>query len=74
MHDDTEPFVAKSNSLQGVILPDGKQPLLLGSGSIAGLLGAGGMSNVYKIWNPQLEQFRAVKLMKPDISWYKSLS
>jgi serine/threonine protein kinase len=68
MHDDTEPFVAKSNSLQGVILPDGKQPLLLGSGSIAGLLGAGGMSNVYKIWNPQLEQFRAVKLMKPDIS------
>jgi serine/threonine protein kinase len=26
------------------------------------------MSNVYKVWNPQLETFRAVKLMKPDIS------
>jgi serine/threonine protein kinase len=68
MHGDTEPFVSKPDILQGVILPDGTQPLPLGSGSIAGLLGVGGMSNVYKIWNPQLEQYRAVKLMKPDLS------
>jgi serine/threonine protein kinase len=49
-------------------LPDGGRPLPLGSGYIASLIGIGAMSNVYKIWNPQLETFRAVKLMKPDIS------
>jgi serine/threonine protein kinase len=68
MHDDTELFVSKPEMLKNLILPDGTQPLPLGSGSIAGLLGVGGMSNVYKIWNPQLEQHRAVKLMKPDLS------
>jgi len=51
-----------------VVLPDGSQPLPLGSGYIAALIGSGAMSNVYRIWNPQLETFRAVKLMKPDIS------
>jgi serine/threonine protein kinase len=68
MHDDTEVFVSKSEILKNLTLPDGTQPLPLGSGSIAALLGIGGMSNVYKIWNPQLEQHRAVKLMKPDLS------
>jgi serine/threonine protein kinase len=68
MHGDTEPFISKPDTPQGVVLPDGTQPLPLGSGSIAGLLGVGGMSNVYKIWNPQLEQYRAVKLMKPDLT------
>jgi eukaryotic-like serine/threonine-protein kinase len=53
---------------QPLTLPDGGQPLPLGSGYIAALLGGGAMSNVYKIWNPQLETFRAVKLMKPDLS------
>jgi serine/threonine protein kinase len=53
---------------QPLALPDGGQPLPLGSGYIASLLGMGAMSNVYKIWNPQLETFRAVKLMKPDVS------
>ena len=36
-------------------MPDGTQPQPLGSGSITGLIGSGGMSNVYKIWNPQME-------------------
>jgi serine/threonine protein kinase len=49
-------------------LPSGQKPLPLGSGYIASLLGSGAMANVYKIWNPQLETFRAVKLMKPNIS------
>ena len=61
-------IVPPANLQQAVILPDGTQPLPLGSGSIAGLLGTGGMSNVYKIWNPQMETYRAVKLMKPDLS------
>src|SRR5512136_67452 len=60
--------VSPVNLQQAVILPDGTQPLPLGSGSIAGILGTGGMSNVYKIWNPQMETCRAVKLMKPDLS------
>ncbi|MBN1127436.1 MAG: serine/threonine protein kinase, partial [Chitinispirillaceae bacterium] len=68
MYDDTLPLASKTDRANGVVLPDGTQSLPLGSGSIAGLLGVGGMSNVYKIWNPQLEQYRAVKLMKPDLS------
>ena len=61
-------FVVKSDLHQSVVLPDGKDPLPLGSGSIVGILGAGGMSNVYKIWCPRMERCRAVKLMKPDLS------
>jgi serine/threonine protein kinase len=63
-----EYFVVKSDVHHGVVLPDGKDPLPLGSGSIVGILGAGGMSNVYKIWCPRMERCRAVKLMKPDLS------
>ncbi|MBD3345964.1 MAG: protein kinase [Chitinivibrionales bacterium] len=51
-----------------VILPDGTRPVPLGSGIITGLLGSGGMANVYEIWNSQLEVGRAVKLMHPNLS------
>jgi serine/threonine-protein kinase len=68
MDNDEKIVLFKTDLRHAVVLPDGKQPLPLGSGSIAGLLGVGGMSNVYKIWNPQMEQYRAVKLMKPDLS------
>ena len=63
-----EYFHVKSDVYHGVVLPDGKGPLPLGSGSIVGILGAGGMSNVYKIWCPRMERCRAVKLMKPGLS------
>jgi serine/threonine protein kinase len=46
-------------------LPSGDEPLPLGSGTIVGLLGAGGMARVYKIWNEKLEVFRAVKILIP---------
>ncbi|HMD67451.1 MAG TPA: protein kinase [Chitinivibrionales bacterium] len=46
-------------------LPSGNEPLPLGSGTIVGLLGAGGMARVYKIWNDKLEVFRAVKILIP---------
>jgi|WetSurMetagenome_2_1015567.scaffolds.fasta_scaffold00055_44 serine/threonine protein kinase len=46
-------------------LPSGNEPLALGSGTIVGLLGAGGMARVYKIWNDKLEVFRAVKILIP---------
>ncbi len=48
-----------------VILPDGTKPVPLGSGVVTGLLGEGGMSIVYKIWNEQLGVQRAVKLLRP---------
>jgi serine/threonine protein kinase len=51
-----------------IILPDGTKPLPLGSGTITSILGIGGMSNVYEIWNPQLEVKRAVKLLHPNYS------
>jgi hypothetical protein len=49
-----------------VILPDGTKPLPLGSGTINSILGIGGMSNVYEIWNAHLEVKRAVKLLHPN--------
>jgi serine/threonine protein kinase len=54
-------------------MPDGTEPLALGSGTIVCLLGSGGAANVYKIWNQQLETYRAVKLLRPDLSqqWRK---
>ncbi len=47
------------------ILPSGSEPIALGSGTIVGLLGSGGMARVYKIWNEKLEVFRAVKILIP---------
>jgi len=38
---------------------------LLGSGVICSPIGKGGMAAVYKIWNPKLEVFRAVKILLP---------
>ncbi len=49
-----------------VILPDGTKNEPMGSGFITGILGTGGMANVYEIWNPQLEISRAVKLLQPN--------
>ena len=47
-------------------LPSGKEPIKVGSGTIAGVLGAGGMAKVYKIWNEKLEVYRAVKILLPS--------
>jgi serine/threonine protein kinase len=65
---DIKPFVN-----QPVVMPDGTQPIPLGSGTIKCLLGGGGAANVYKIWNTQLESYRAVKVLKPDLAkeWRK---
>jgi len=46
-------------------LPTGNEPIPLGSGTVAGILGSGGMAKVYKIWNEKLEVFRAVKILLP---------
>jgi serine/threonine protein kinase len=48
-----------------IALPDGKEKIPLGSGVITKLLGRGGMAAIYEIWNPRLEQYRAVKLINP---------
>jgi serine/threonine protein kinase len=49
-----------------IILPNGNDPVPLGSGVVAGILGAGGMAQVYKIWCERLEVFRAVKILYPN--------
>lgn len=49
-----------------VILPDGTAPTPLGSGTISSILGEGGASIVYEIWNDQLGVKRAVKLLRPN--------
>jgi CHASE2 domain-containing sensor protein/tRNA A-37 threonylcarbamoyl transferase component Bud32 len=38
------------------------------NGQIVKLLGSGGMADVYLIWNPRLEVYRAVKVIKPGRS------
>lgn len=58
--------IGRTQSMVGADgLPSGKEPIQLGSGTIAGLLGTGGMAKVYKIWNEKLEVFRAVKILFP---------
>lgn len=47
-------------------LPSGKEPIKIGSGTIVGVLGTGGMAKVYKIWNEKLEVYRAVKILLPS--------
>jgi hypothetical protein len=37
----------------------------LGGGRIVKLLGSGGMADVYLVWNPRIEMYRAVKVIKP---------
>jgi eukaryotic-like serine/threonine-protein kinase len=34
-------------------------------GRIVSLLGSGGMADVYLVWNPRIEMYRAVKVIKP---------
>lgn len=46
-------------------LPTGNEPVPLGSGTVVGQLGTGGMAKVYKVWNEKLEVFRAVKIILP---------
>jgi serine/threonine protein kinase len=46
-------------------LPTGEESIQLGSGTIKGMLGQGGMAKVYKIWNDDFEMYRAVKLILP---------
>jgi eukaryotic-like serine/threonine-protein kinase len=37
-------------------------------GRIIRVIGSGGMADVYLVWNPRLEVYRAVKVLKPDQS------
>jgi serine/threonine protein kinase len=46
-------------------MPDGKNGVKLGSGTITGFLGEGGMARVYKTWDEDLEIHRAVKVLLP---------
>jgi serine/threonine protein kinase len=55
----------KITSISFPVLPDGSQPVQLGSGVITGILGEGGSAVIYEIRNKQLGLQRAVKLLKP---------
>jgi CHASE2 domain-containing sensor protein/tRNA A-37 threonylcarbamoyl transferase component Bud32 len=42
-------------------------------GRVVRIIGSGGMADVYLVWNPRLEVYRAVKVLKPDqASLFKS--
>ncbi|MBD3317082.1 MAG: protein kinase [Chitinivibrionales bacterium] len=55
-----------SDGLNRIEIPTGNDPIPIGSGIITKLLGTGGMASVYKIWNGELEVYRALKLMHPS--------
>lgn len=50
---------------QAYVLAEPPQPKEIGSGLVKGILGKGGTSIVYEVWNPRLEITRAVKLCRP---------
>lgn len=47
-------------------LPDGSKPIILGSGTVSGILGEGGAAVLYEIRNKDLGFHRAVKLLRPN--------
>lgn len=60
------PFIGERAFSHQPSLPDVEKREELGSGIVTRLLGHGGMANVYEIWVPKLEVYRAVKIIKPD--------
>jgi serine/threonine protein kinase len=48
-----------------IIAANPPEPNSIGSGIVKSVLGKGGASVVYEIWNPKLEIYRAVKLWRP---------
>lgn len=62
---ETSGLQTKSTSTNIPVLPDGSEPVQLGSGIVTGILGEGGAAVIYEIKNRQLGLQRAVKLLKP---------
>jgi serine/threonine protein kinase len=63
---ETSGLMDNSEKSRLITLPDGKEPVQLGSGLISGILGEGGSSILYEIHNVPLGFQRAVKLLKPN--------
>ncbi len=55
-----------SHESDALLLPSDNEAIKLGSGTIVGILGVGGMAKVYKVWNEKLEVYRAVKILLPS--------
>lgn len=64
LHEVTTPIVSET----GAIVPIIQQGTRLGSGRVVDLIGQGGMTRVYRIWNEELEMYRAVKLVNQVFS------
>ncbi|HEX2955611.1 MAG TPA: serine/threonine-protein kinase [Chitinispirillaceae bacterium] len=54
-----------SSEFHPPLLPSESAHEQLGTGTIVGVLGSGGMAKVYKTWNEKLEIYRAVKILMP---------
>jgi len=50
------------------VVPIIQQGTQLGSGRVVDMIGQGGMTRVYRIWNDELEMYRAVKLVNQVFS------
>lgn len=62
--DVTPPIVSNTAGVVPVI----QEGTPLGSGKVVEMIGQGGMTRVYKIWNEELEMYRAVKLVNQVFS------
>ena len=58
----------KLKEMKEIELPDGSEPISLGSGVITGILGEGGAAVLYEISNEHLGFQRAIKLLRPNHS------
>ncbi len=72
MQEPTIVVQSKQSSLQDlpgvIVVPDAKNQVAMGSGTITSLISSGGMAIIYEIWNQELEVRRAIKLLHPDHS------
>lgn len=62
-----EPDISVVTDTQPLI-PMIKEGTKMGSGTVVEQVGQGGMTKVYKIWNEELEMFRAIKLMNHSLN------
>jgi len=61
-----DPSPGTGNDVRGPLTPEqAAQFGELCGGRIVRLLGSGGMADVYLVWNPRIEMYRAVKVIKP---------
>lgn len=62
----TAPTTVEQGASQRIPIADQVRIREIAGSRIVRCIGSGGMADVYLVWNPRLEVFRAIKVLKPD--------